>query len=82
MKEYYVRFNGETKKVDVFLRENDSCIGSVSVTNGIVNWSELDEVLDRMTSIELKRDDLDYEIFYEERYWREYEEECMKEESI
>lgn len=72
MTKYYVRFNSSTKKVDVFNRKDDSLVQSVSVINGVVDTGDLEQianVLDITTEDELE--DLDYDIFYEDREGRE-----------
>lgn len=72
MTKYYVRFNSSTKKVDVFNRKDDSFVQSVSVVNGVVDTGDLEQianVLDITTEDELE--DLDYDIFYEDREGRE-----------
>lgn len=72
MTKYYVRFNSSTKKVDVFNRKDDSLVQSVSVVNGVVDTGDLEQianVLDITTEDELE--DLDYDIFYEDREGRE-----------
>ncbi len=79
MKEYYVRFNWETKNVDVFRRVDDLLIGSSRIVNGIVDTLDLRRIAHAL-NIEGDKEisNLEYRIFYEDRYWREQEEEQMK----
>lgn len=72
MTKYYVRFNDNTNEVDVFNREDDSLVRSVSVINGVVNSGDLDEIAYALgITTEDELEDLDYEIFYEDREGRE-----------
>lgn len=72
MTKYYVRFNYSTKEVEVFNRKDDSLVQSVSVVNGVIDTVDLEQIanaLDITTEDELE--DLDYDIFYEDREGRE-----------
>lgn len=48
MKEYYVRFNEGTKKVDVLCKSEDSLIGSTQVNYGIVNSTDLEQIAESL----------------------------------
>ena len=77
MKAYYVRFNWKTKKVDVFRRADDSLIQSVEVINGIVNTIDVEQIASALPTT-IKLSDLEYDIYYADRYGREYEEELLE----
>lgn len=80
MKKYYLRFNSLTQKVDVFSRADDSLIQSVEVINGIVSSIDVEQIAVALNiSGREQIEELDYAIYYEDRYWRELAEESLQE---
>ena len=79
MKKYYVRFNSATQQVDVFSRANNSIIQSVEVSNGIVPSLYVDKIAFALNISGRDQIELEYDIFYEDRYWRELAEESRLE---
>ncbi len=79
-KNYYLRFDHLTQKVKVFRRTDDSLIQSVEVINGIVSSIDVEQIaLALNISGKNQITELEYDIFYEDRYWRELEEESLQE---
>ena len=80
MKKYYLRFNSLTQKVDVFSRADDSLIQSVEVINGIVSSIGVEQIAVALNISGRKQiEELDYDIYYEDRYWHELAEESLQE---
>lgn len=80
MKNYYVRFNSLTHNVDVFKRSDNSLIGSVEVINNVVALSDVYRIANALDiSEEEQIEELDYDIFYEDRDGRELAEESLQE---
>lgn len=72
MKKYYVRFNWETKKVDIYRKENESLIGSVKIINGGIGDQDLKEIAAALYIVGKKEiSNLEYAIFCEYRFYRE-----------
>lgn len=79
-KNYYLQFDHLTQKVKVFRRTDDSLIQSVEVINGIVSSIDVEQIaLALNISGKNQITELEYDIFYADRYWRELEEESLQE---
>ena len=83
MKAYYLRFNFTTVQVDVFDRSDDSLIQSVEVINGIVSSIAVEQIAFALDISGKKQiEELEYAIYYEDRYWRELAEESLQEQEV
>lgn len=83
MKAYYLRFNFTTQQVDVFDRSDDSLIQSVEVINGIVSSIAVEQIAFALDISGKKQiEELEYAIYYEDRYWRELAEESLQEQEV
>lgn len=83
MKAYYLRFNFATQQVDVFDRSDDSLIQSVEVINGIVSSIAVEQIAFALDISGKKQiEELEYAIYYEDRYWRELAEESLQEQEV
>jgi len=72
MKNYYIRFNFLTHNVDVFRRKDNSLIQSVEVINGIVPSIDVEQIAFALHLLGRRQiEELEYGIFYEDRYGRE-----------
>ena len=79
MKDYYVRFNSLTHNIDVFSRKDNSLIQSVEVINGVVPSIDVEQIAFVLNiSGRSQIEELEYDIFYEDQYWRE----LLEEESL
>lgn len=83
MEAYYLRFNSATQQVDVFNRSDDSLIQSVEVINGIVSSIAVEQIAFALDISGKKQiEELEYAIYYEDRYWRELAEESLQEQEV
>ncbi len=83
MEAYYLRFNSATQQVDVFDRSDDSLIQSVEVINGIVSSIAVEQIAFALDISGKKQiEELEYAIYYEDRYWRELAEESLQEQEV
>lgn len=71
MPNYYVRFNFATNQVDVYEKVGDILVQSVEVINGVVPSLDVEQIAFVLGLSDAEKDTLEYDIFYEDRFYRE-----------